>query len=451
MNLAPELELSEKQTTAWNYLEDKFTNEILYGGGAGSGKSYLGCIWHIYRRLTYPGSRGLIGRAKIANLEQSTLVTLFKVANLMGYKQGVHYNYNSQKHTITWANGSQTILKDLFLYPSDPDFVSLGSTEYTDAFIDEAIEITQKALEIVSTRIRYKLDEFNLVPKVFLTCNPGDGWLKERYIEKDGQPIILQNHQKFIPALVTDNPDEQFKALYIGQLSRMSSEYDKQRLLYGSWNEMRENENPFAFAWDEKKHISNIPEYDFRKQLILSIDFNVDPFCILMSHYWADKDGEHLHIFDEMEIKNGSIPEMIDRVKAKYSSSLPMALLTGDALGLNRQITQRDNASLYKQLLKGLGMKERQLRVTSNPTHKTSRAECNYLLSNFPDFKIKNTCIGLIRDMRNVQVDAGGGIIKSNRKDLNQHADFLDGFRYIVFNIMYRWVEKHQNQHKLIH
>lgn len=56
--------LSVKQTIALDYLEDKTTNELFYGGAAGGGKTALGCYWQIKNRLKYPGTRGLIGRAK---------------------------------------------------------------------------------------------------------------------------------------------------------------------------------------------------------------------------------------------------------------------------------------------------------------------------------------------------------------------------------------------------
>lgn len=441
-----EIGLSHKQTIAWDFLEDKTTNEILYGGGAGGGKSYLGCIWHIYRRTTYAGSRGLIGRAKIAILEQSTLVTLFKVATMMGYKSGTHYTYNSQKHTINWANGSQTVLKDLFLYPSDPDFASLGSTEYTDAFIDEATEITLKAFEIVSTRIRWKLDDYGLVPKLFCTGNPADGFIKERFIIKDDVRVELQPHQKFVQSLVSENPDEKFKALYVQQLERLTSDYDKQRLLYGDWNASREVQSPFATQWLDSKHVSESVEYDPKKQLIISIDFNLTPFCVTFHHYWQDDKGIHGHQFDEMEIKQGSIPAMVDAIKTKYHNSLPNAILTGDAMGNRGDISQRDNASLYLQLIRGLGMRESQIKVSNNPTHENSRADVNYVLYHFPDFKINKRCVNSIRDMRNVQVDAFGGILKKDRKDVNQRADYIDTIRYLIHNIYYKWIEQHQRK-----
>lgn len=440
------LKLSSKQSIAWRFLEDKITNELFYGGGAGGGKSYLGCIWHIYRRTSFPGSRGLIGRAKIANLEQSTLVTLFKVANKMGYKQGVHFNYNSQKHTINWMNGSQTILKDLFLYPSDPDFISLGSTEYTDAFIDEATEVTLKAIEIVGTRIRWMLHDFNLVPKLLMTGNPSDGPIKDRFIEKDGNAIELEGHQRFVQSLVTENPDQEFKKLYIEQLQRLSSNYDRQRLLHGDWSATREVSSPFATQFDPLLHISDDPAYDPKKQLIISVDFNLTPFCATFNHFWQDSAGPHGHQFDEMEIKNGSIPAMIDAIKDKYKASLPNAIITGDAMGNRGDISQRDNATLYQQLVRGLGMRESQIKVSNNPRHENSRADMNYVLLHFPDFKVHKRCSGTIKDYKNVQVDAFGSILKKDRKDVNQRADFLDTKRYLIHNIYSRWIERHQKK-----
>jgi len=437
------IELSKKQTIAWEFLEDKTTNEILYGGGAGGGKSYLGCIWHIYRRTTYANSRGLIGRSKISSLEQSTLVTLFKVANKMGYVQGRHFNYNSQKHVINWYNGSQTVLKDLFLYPSDPDFISLGSTEYTDAFIDEAPEITLKAIELVSTRIRWNLDIYGIVPKLLMTGNPSEGAVKERFIAKNDIPVVLQDHQKFVQSLVSENPDEDFKRLYIQQLERLSSDYDKQRLLYGDWNASREVSSPFATQWSDNKHIG-VAEYDYNKQLIISIDFNLNPFCVTFHHFWHDSSGEHGCQFDEAEIKQGSVPAMIDLIKTRYRNSLPNAIITGDSMGNNGQITERDNASLYLQLIRGLGMRESQIKVSNNPTHENSRADVNYVLYHFKDFKISPKCINTIRDMRNVQVDAFGTILKKDRKDVNQRADYIDTIRYLIHNVYYKWINHHQ-------
>ena len=432
------LRLSRKQTEAWYFLQDNKTTELIYGGGAGGGKSYLGCIWHVVRRVNLPGSRGLIGRSKISNLEQSTLVTLFNVAQKMGYQIGKDFNYNSQKHVINWANGSQTILKDLFLYPSDPDFISLGSTEYTDAFVDEANEITEKAFDILNSRIRYRLSDYETIPKILLTCNPAPGWLKDKYISKDAKLIDLEPYQKVVKALVSDNPDEEFVRIYATQLDRMSSPYDKARLLYGDWEVDRESKHPFAYQFDRDHHISDRALFNEGKRIIMSIDFNLQPFACVFSHIWEDADGVHDHTFDEIEIPQGSIQAMADEIKMRYKAHLHKFEITGDYMGNRGDISQRDNASLYLQLCKELGISKHQLKLSPNPTHENSKADVNYVLWKAKsekkcEFIINPTCKGSIFDFQSVQWDnLKQQIVKKDRSNKDQQADRLDCHRYKI-------------------
>lgn len=437
------VELSDKQSIAWYYLEDTTTSEVLYGGAGGGGKSFLGCVWHINRRLKYAGSRGLIGRNNKSDIKESTLVTLLHICKLMGYEQNVHFFYQEHKGTITWKNGSKTILKELKFYPSDPDFHSLGSTEYTDAFIEEGAEITEKAFEIVSSRIRYKLSEFGLTPKTLITCNPNQGWLKKRYIKDDlGNFVKLKPYQVFVPALVTDNPDEDFKLIYIEQLNKLTNKYDKQRLLAGDWD-AKEQIDAFATHFTRQKHVADI-SIDLNKRLYTSKDFNLSPFACIGAHIWNDNEGFHFHVVDEFDIPKGSIEAMKNEYKTRYYPWLPMLQMTGDYMGKHKQISQSDNASHYLQLQRGLGLKESQIITRPNPTHKFSRDQCNYVLFHHQDFKISKKCERLIFDLENVEVDENGQIIKKNRTAENQRADYLDAFRYMVNTFVGKWIEIHQ-------
>ena len=211
--------LTTKQGLALKYLTDDTTNTVLYGGAAGGGKSYLGCAYIVWLCTEYDGVRCLIGRSKL------------EVCDKWGIKANKHYTYNAQANTITFYNGSQVILKDLFQYPSDRNFDSLGSLELTAAFIDECNQITEKAYQIVSSRIRYKLDEYNLIPKVLLTCNPSKEWVYSKFYKpsKEGR---LPDYLKFIPSLVTDN--RHVSKHYAQQLEKLDH-VSKQRLLFGNW------------------------------------------------------------------------------------------------------------------------------------------------------------------------------------------------------------------------
>lgn len=100
------MRLSKKQTIALDYLEDGVTNEIGYGGGAGGGKSILGCYWQLKNRLKYPDTRGLIGRASLKTLKETTLQSFFYVANQQGLKANIHYKFNAQSNQILFPNKS---------------------------------------------------------------------------------------------------------------------------------------------------------------------------------------------------------------------------------------------------------------------------------------------------------------------------------------------------------
>lgn len=211
-------------------MEDKKTTEVLYGGGAGGGKSLLGCYWIMKSGLKYPGTRWLIGRKKLKNLKETTLNSFWDMCKIQNIPPAA-YRYNAVSGNITLFNKSEILLKDLFSYPSDPEFDSLGSLEITGAFVDECNQITKKAKNIVKSRIRYKLKEFDLLPKWLGTCNPAKNWVYTDFY-KLWQNDELPEYRRFVQALLSDNPhvSEHYKNSLL-KLDKNSRE----RLLYGNW------------------------------------------------------------------------------------------------------------------------------------------------------------------------------------------------------------------------
>jgi phage terminase large subunit len=231
-----------KQFEAWEYLNDNTTTELLFGGAAGSSKTYFGCCFLIISCLRYPKTRWLMGRAKLNTLKNTTLKTFKDIVSDWGLFDMVNINY--QNNTIVFDNGSEIVMKDLFSYPSDPDFDSLGSLEITGAFIDEISQISYKAYEVVNTRIRYKLKQNGLIPKCLSSCNPSKGWLYNEFYKpfKEGN---LKPYRKFIPALASDNP--YIDPSYIEQLKK-SSHAIQQRLLYGMWDYSDDIDSLFKYS-----------------------------------------------------------------------------------------------------------------------------------------------------------------------------------------------------------
>ena len=221
-----------KQFMCLKKLYDKTTEEILFGGAGGGGKTALGCFWLISSSMHYPGSRWLLGRAVLKDLKQTTVKSLLgMLSDIFGFRAGVEYRYNSQEGQLTFHNGSEIVLKDLASAPSDPNFDTLGSSEYTGAFIDEASEVAFKAKDILLTRLRYLTKKYGIMGKLLICSNPAKNFMySEFYLPWKKKE--LPKTKCFIPALAGDNP--YLDPNYIPKLKRRS-EATKQRLLYGNW------------------------------------------------------------------------------------------------------------------------------------------------------------------------------------------------------------------------
>lgn len=223
------MRLLPKQNNCIYFLKDNVTTEILYGGAAGGGKSALGVLWLIESCFKYPKTRWLMGRSKLKTLKETTLNTFFEISTKLGLSD--RWDYNKIEGKILFDNGSEIVLKDLFLYPSDPNFDSLGSLEITGAFIDECNQLVYKAWQIVKSRIRYKLKEYDLIPKILGTCNPAKNWTYKKFY-KPNKTKELPDGKRFIQALPTDNPH--LPQSYLQSLLELDKN-SRERLYYGNW------------------------------------------------------------------------------------------------------------------------------------------------------------------------------------------------------------------------
>ena len=295
--------LTNKQEKAFEYLNDKETSEILFGGGAGGGKSFFLCSALISHCLTYKGIRCLLGRASLSSLKSTTLNTLFEVCEQWNLTTPKHYKYNAHTNIISFYNGSEIYLKDLFQFPSDRNFDSLGSMELTIAAIDECNQITEKAKQIVSSRLRFKLDEYGLIPKLLLTCNPSKNWCYTDFY-RPSKTNELPKHRKFVQALVDDN--ENISKHYKEQLSKLDK-LSKERLLFGNWEYDATDDSLI----DYDAIVSLFDKKGIEGNKYISCDvarFGSDKTVIA---YW-----EGLHIKKIRTLLKSSIDSVVDEVRA---------------------------------------------------------------------------------------------------------------------------------------
>jgi len=309
------MKLSYQQTKAIDILNDKETNELLFGGAAGGGKSVLGCIWIVENCLLYPATRWLIGRSILKTLKETTIKTLFETLNNMGIPAN-RYKYNAQTNELIFDNKSEIIFKDLFSYPSDPNFDELGSLEITGCFIDEAIQVKEKAKNIVKSRIRFKLDEYGLIPKMLYTSNPGKGWLYKEFFIPSVKNELPAN-KKFVQSLLTDNP--YISQYYAKNLETLDKE-SKERLLHGNWDFEQE-----GFVYDESKlKRFNLSDIDISTGIILNYADTADQGTDFFSMPIACIIDKNVYIIDWIYTQKSIeywMPLVIERIKANVQKT----------------------------------------------------------------------------------------------------------------------------------
>ena len=369
--------------------------------------------------------------------------TYFDTLERMGLKAGDAWTYNAQSHNLVFKNGSEQHFRHMSYMPSDPDYNRFGSTEYTDAFVDEAPEVAARACQVLLSRLRYRHSD-TCTPALLYSGNPGNSWIKEQFVmDANGNLIDLPKHRRRILGTVADNPDDAMREQYTRTLEFLDP-YDRARLLHGDWSARPTAERPFAFAFDRSKHVGKAQRRP-SDIVYFGIDFNVEPFTAIASHIWTDKEGEHFHTFAETAIKEASIQAMADWM-ANICPHTHLMRITGDRGGMSRGIGTQGPMRLFDMLRKELKVSPNSMVVPANPTHLQSREDCNYTLSAHPDVIIDTTCTRLISDMQTVEVDGEGKIRKSDRSKAAQQADALDCWRYLTNTYLRTWIDRNRRK-----
>lgn len=253
------------QWKAYDVLCDNQHTELLFGGSASVGKTRLLAYWTILKCLEHPGIRVLWGRSKLTSLKLTTVRTFLDICKEWNIVD--KYNYNQMNNTIVFNNGSEIILKDLFHYPADPDYVSLGSLEITYACIDEAAEIDAKAYSILKSRLRYKHAEFNIIPKLLIVSNPTQGgWLYDEFYNK-WKKNKLEDNKAVILGTPEDNPHNTEHYLKILRNLRGA---DYERLYKGNWDFADDTYNLFKYEWIQDAFGLEIK--DSKDDIFLTVD-----------------------------------------------------------------------------------------------------------------------------------------------------------------------------------
>ena len=297
---------------------------ILGGGAAGGGKSYIGSVWLVSSCLRFGNIRAVVARKTLKSLKESTWNTIKSILKDWGLKEDVNYKINNLEGTLTFWNDSVIIMKEMADIPSDPNFERFGSSEYTIAMGDEVSEISERAVEVLFLRLRWRTHETFKTPRMLLTTNPTINWVRSRFVQdENGEKVVCREGEAYVPFSVFDNPNIAFRQVYEAALNKIRDQATKERLLYGNWDFVEANDMAIYNRFDGAKHlVTGLKEsvYDPTKPLITVWDFNVAPQMSVLSAQ-IDYDNKRVYILEEIlgkpEEKENNTPALARKVRMK--------------------------------------------------------------------------------------------------------------------------------------
>ena len=374
-----------------------------------------------------------MGRAVLKTLKETTLNSFFMVCGDWGVKKGETYKFNAQSNVIEFNNGSTILLKDLYQYPADPNFDSLGSLEISGAFIDEVNQCTEKAKNVVASRIRYMLSDYKLRPKVLMSCNPAKNWVYDFY--KQDRDGTLADHKKFVQAKLVDNPH--ISEFYEEQLKKLDP-VSRERLLHGNW------------------------EYDSGEDRL----FNYESVLNVFSNSFVSTEGQEKYLSCDVALLgsdklviclwNGLVVEEIitkSKTSADNVENLIKNLANKHKIPQKNIIIDSDGVGQYlSHYMKGVQPFVNNSKALNNENYRNLKTQCFYKLAEqinagniwikCNDTTLRNTIIEELEVIRRKNMDLDGKLAILSKKEmkatLGHSPDYADALmmrmRYLFKN-----------------
>ena len=262
--------------------------ELCIAGPAGTGKSLAMLQKAFYTSLIVPGCRSLIVRQTHASLTGSTLVTFEQQVATAALAEGVVRWFGGSPRkpaAYQFANGAEILVGGL----DRPE--KFLSTEFSRIYIDEATQISLKALETLITRLRGNADTYR---QIVLACNPDHPkhWIKQRWDE---------GTMRMFHSLHRDNPlyvraDGTLTARGVDYMAKLEALTGVRRLRFrdGIWAAA---EGLVYEGWSEPMHVVEPFDVPAEWTRWVTVDFGfTNPF---VAQLWAEDPDGRLYLVRE--------------------------------------------------------------------------------------------------------------------------------------------------------
>lgn len=320
---------------------------VLFGGSAGGGKSFAICIDSLLFSLRYAGSRQLILRRSLVELEMSILIPLRGMIPNEICKEHI------QSHTFKFNNGSVIVCS----YLDGNSVTRFQGSQWDRVYFDELCHFGEYEFKYLMSRVRGT--------KPFPRCikasaNPGGvghQWVKSFFIDigepnkvhniqvgtrSDGSPII--SRRIFLPSRLDDNiflmqNDPEYR-------TRLESlpPLERAQLLEGNWDI---TEGQLFSEFSRELHVCSPFEIPKEWRRYRALDYGLDMLACL----WIAVDStRNVYVYKELHESNLPISVAAEKINdfTLPDEEIYLTLAPPDLWNRN-QVTGRGKNTIFEE------------------------------------------------------------------------------------------------------
>lgn len=340
---------NDKQREAINAWLDDICDDVVYGGAAGGGKSFLAGIVLTMTALQFPGSKQFLGRKELKTLMLTSFITLTqKVFPIFDIQYERDWKLDGKYNVIHFSNGSTINLLDLAYTPADPLYDRFGSHEYTRGWIEEASEVDFKAYDVLKSRVGRHNDfvidgkKIKVKSKLGLSLNPSQEWTYRLFYnvwKKAGRPRtplvsvsamvdgkVIERTFIFIQALYKDNPYT--AGDYQKNLATISDPVLKQRLMMGDWEYASAQDTLFDGQSIAELYSNTVPQ---SQDMYMTVDVARYGGDKIVLNLWRGWDSFRIESYQHLSTVD--VADKIRTASDRYGISRENILIDADGIG----------------------------------------------------------------------------------------------------------------------
>lgn len=317
---------NEKQKQCAMAWLDPEVFEIMYGGAKYGAKSNTGCNLIFGDAMIYPDTRYFIARDSLTSLRRDTIPSIYEVFELWGIDPQKYMKYNGQDNYFQLNNNSRVDFIDASYKPSDPDFHSFGSKQYTRGWCEEIGDMHRGAITNLALTVgRWKNRVYNLPKKLLMTCNPHKGYGYHEFY-KPFKAGTLSKDRVFISALPSDNKAGDPE--YVKSLLNLKNKNERERLAFGNWEY---DDDPAALIeWDSMMLMFENKELQGGRRFITAdiARYGGDRIVIIE---WSGFVVTKIHVYQKQSLEVTAA--IIEEIRLRLGISKDCVLVDEDGVG----------------------------------------------------------------------------------------------------------------------